>query len=323
MDRGDLINALPLVAAVVYQGGMTGGLQCPVGAGRPCRPPNLHIPFVVPVGGVLPVVLPAAFPVRDTLAVFVQVVCLAALCAPYAIFFQGPDGQHDMNMGVAGSLIVDGEVGAHPLVHKVVLHIGPDKGKLLFSGQFAGQSCFDLAGKLAVPCFLDLLHAVPEGGAVCKLWRGVGRQHDLRMDNAAFPGVVVGHSIPFICQLGSAAVSSCGNSRTACAALDDTDGNMAKIYGWHLLSAGIFQAPWSRTDAKRVSGCAERTRGLGSVAPHRGRSTQRPPAGRTAPATVYKCALVNKGLMACPRILAGLQSIPQPPEDGTGQSKML
>ena len=44
---------------------------------------------------------------------------------------------------------------------------------------------------------------------------------------------------------------------------------------------------------------------------------------RTAPATVYKCALVNKGLMACPRILAGLQSIPQPPEDGTGQSKML
>ncbi len=36
-----------------------------------------------------------------------------------------------------------------------------------------------------------------------------------------------------------------------------------------------------------------------------------PPAGRTAPATVYKCALVNKGLMACPRILAGLRLIPQ------------
>ena len=38
---------------------------------------------------------------------------------------------------------------------------------------------------------------------------------------------------------------------------------------------------------------------------------------------VYKCALVNKGLMAYPRILAGLQSIPQPPEDRTGQSEML
>ena len=323
VDRGDFINSLSLVAAVVYQGGMTGGLQCPVGAGRPCRPPNLHIPFVVPVGGVLPVVLPAAFPVRDTLSILVQVVCLAALCAPCAIFFQGPDGQHDMNMGVAGSLVMDSKVGAHSFAYKVVLHIGTHKGKLLFAGQFTGQGCFNLAGKLAVPCFLDLLHAVPEDRTVCKFRRGVGRQHDLRMDNAAFPGVVVGHSIPFICQLGSAAVSSCGNSRTACAALDNTDGDMTKIYGWHLLSAGIFQAPWSRTNAKRVFGCAGRTRGLGSVAPHRGRSTQQPPAGRTTPATVYKCALVNKGLMACPRILAGLQSIPQPPEDGTGQSEML
>ena len=184
-----------------------------------------------------------------------------------------------MDMRVAGSLVMDSKIGAHPLVHKVVLHIGPDKGKLLFTGQFTGQSCLNLAGKLAVPCLLDLLHAVPEDRTVCKFRRGVGRQHDLRMNNAAFPGVVVGHAVPFICQLGSAAVSSCGNSRTALAALDDTDGNMAKIYGWHLLSAGIFQAPWSRTNAKRVFGYAGRTRGLGSVAPHRGRSTQQPRQG--------------------------------------------
>ena len=71
VDRGDFINAPALVAAVVYQGRLTGGLQCPVGISRPCRPPNLHIPFVVPVGGVLPVVLPAAFPIRDTLVVLV------------------------------------------------------------------------------------------------------------------------------------------------------------------------------------------------------------------------------------------------------------
>ena len=73
-----------------------------------------------------------------------------------------------MNMGVAGSLVMDGKIGAHPLVHKVVLHIGPDKGKLLFPGQFTGQGCLNLAGKLAVPGFLDLLHTVPEGVAVCK-----------------------------------------------------------------------------------------------------------------------------------------------------------
>ena len=225
-----------------------------------------------------------------------------------------------MDMRVAGSLVMDSKVSTHSFVYKVVLHIGAHKGKLLFTGQFTGQSCLDLTDKLAVPCFLDLLHAVPEDRTVCKFRRGVGRKHDLRMDNAALPGVIMGQAVPFIRQFGSASVGGCGNSGTALAALDDTDGNMAKIYGWHLLSAGIFQAPWSRTNAKRVFVCAGRTRGLGSVAPHRGRSTQQPPAGRTTPATVYKCALVNKGLTACPRISAVLRPVLPPPEDGTGQS---
>ena len=236
MDRGDFINALPLVTAVVNALRSTGRFQRPVGVGCPRCPPNLHIPFIVPVGRILPMIFPAAFPIRDTLSVLVQIVCLAALCAPLSIFFQRPERQHDMDMRVAGSLVMDSKVGAHSFVYKVVLHIGTHKGKLLFAGQFTGQGCFNLAGKLAVPCFLDLLHAVPEGGAVCKLWRGVGGQHDLRMDNAALPGVIMGQAVPFICQLGSAAVGGCGNSGTACAALDDTDGDMTEIYGEHLLS---------------------------------------------------------------------------------------
>ena len=236
MDRGDFINALPLVAAVVNALRSTGRFQRPVGVGCPRCPPNLHISFIVPIGCILTMIFPTAFPIRDTLSILVQIVCLAALCAPLSIFFQRPERQHDMDMRVAGSLVMDSKVGAHSFVYKVVLHIGTHKGKLLFAGQFTGQGCFNLAGKLAVPCFLDLLHAVPEDRTVCKFRRGVGRQHDLRMDNAAFPGVVVGHSVPFICQLGSAAVSSCGNGRTACAALDDTDGDMTEIYGEHLLS---------------------------------------------------------------------------------------
>ena len=176
-------------------------------------------------------------------------------------------------MGISVPFVMECKVCTHTGVNKVVLHIGPDKGKLLLWYQFTGQGHFHLAGKLAVPGFFNLLHTVPEGGAVCKLWRGVGGQHDFRMDNAALPGVIMGQAVPFIRQFGSASVGGCGNSGTALAALDDTDGDMAKIYGWHLLSAGIFQAPWSRTDAKRVFGCAGHTRGLGSVAPHRGRST--------------------------------------------------
>ena len=110
------------------------------------------------------------------------------------------------------------------------------KGKLMFAGQFTGQSCLNLAGKLAVPGFLNLLHAVPEDRTVCKFRRGVGGQHDLRMDNAALPGVIMGQAVPFIRQFGSASVGGCGNSGTALAALDDTDGDMTEIYGEHLLS---------------------------------------------------------------------------------------
>ena len=236
MDRGNFINALPLVAAMVNAFRSAGRFQRPIGVGRPRYPPNLHISFIVPIGCILSVIFPAAFPIRDTLSIFVQIVCLAALCAPLSIFFQRPERQHDMDMRVAGSLVMDSKVGAHSFVYKVVLHIGAHKGKLLFTGQFTGQGCLDLAGKLAVPCFLDLLHAVPEDRTVCKFRRGVGGQHDFRMDNAAFPGVVVGHAVPFIYQLGSAAVSSCGNGRTARAAFDNTDGDMTEIYGEHLLS---------------------------------------------------------------------------------------
>ena len=61
-------------------------------------------------------------------------------------------------------------------------------------------------------------------------------QHDFRMDNAALPGVIMGQAVPFIRQFGSASVGGCGNSGTALAALDDTDGDMTEIYGEHLLS---------------------------------------------------------------------------------------
>ena len=39
----------------------------------------------------------------------------------------------------------------------------------------------------------------------------MGRQHDFRMDNAAFASVVMGHSVPFVCQLFAASVGGCGN----------------------------------------------------------------------------------------------------------------
>ena len=146
-----------------------------------------------------------------------------------------------MGMGISVPFVMECKVRTHTGGNKVVVHIGPDKGKLLLPCQFTGQGHFHLAGELAVSRFLDLLYAVPEGGAICKFRRGVGGQHDFRMDNAALVGVVMGQAVPLICQLGSAAIGGCGNGGFALAALDDFDGDMADGDNTHLLSDRINQ----------------------------------------------------------------------------------
>ena len=129
------------------------------------------------------------------------------------------------------------------------------------------------------------------GRAVCERWRGVGWQHDFRMNNAAFAGVVMGQAVPLVHQLFTAPIGGSGHSGLALAPLDDLDGTMKNCRK----NAPPFSAGyWPRrkvTDAQRVSLSGGGARGLGSAAPHRARRAQQPPAGRTTPATVYKCAI--------------------------------
>ena len=74
---------------------------------------------------------PAAFAVGDAVALAVQIINLPALRSPFSIFPQGPDGQHDMGVGVAGSFVMDGKVSTHSSVHKIVFDESPDKCQLL------------------------------------------------------------------------------------------------------------------------------------------------------------------------------------------------
>ena len=137
-------------------------------------------------------IFPAAITIRDAVALAVQVVNFPALRPPPSIRFQRSDGEHDMSVGIAVTLVVERKIGAHSISYKVVPDIGTDKGQLLRPGQFHGQGNFDLAGKLGVPGLLDFLYTVPERGAVCKLWRGVGGQHDFSVDNTGLMCVVMG-----------------------------------------------------------------------------------------------------------------------------------
>ncbi len=59
-----------------------------------------------------------------------------------------------------------------------------------------------------------------------KLWRGVGGQYNLRMDDAGFMRVVMGQAVPLIRQLLTAPVGGGSNSRTAHAPLDDLNGTV-------------------------------------------------------------------------------------------------
>ena len=227
-------------------------------------------------------VLPATFAVRDVLALAVQIVNLAALCTPLAIFFYGSDCQQNVSMGVAGSLVVDGKVSAHSSIHKIVFDERPDKSKPLRPGQLNGQGHLNFPGKLGGAGLLDFLHTVPEGGAVCERWRGMRGQHDFCVDNAALAGVVMGHSIPLVHQLFAAPIGGSGHSGLALAPLDNLDGTMENCRK----NAPPFSAGyWPRrkvTDAKRVSlsgggagvwGCQPPSRSESATAPGRAHDT--------------------------------------------------
>ena len=110
------------------------------------------------------------------------------------------------------------------------------QGQLLRPGQLRGKGNFNFTGKLGVAGLLYLLHGVPEGGAVLKLWRGVGWQHDLLVDDTGLMRVIVGFAVPLICQPFAAPVGGGSDSRTAHAPLDDLNGTVKNCYVIGLLS---------------------------------------------------------------------------------------
>ena len=62
----------------------------------------------------------------------------------------------------------------------------------------------------------------------------MGRQHDFCMDNAALACVVMGHSVPLVCDFLAASVGGCGNGLLAFSTADYADVTMVNGYGYHL-----------------------------------------------------------------------------------------
>lgn len=120
VDAGDFINTLPFVATVVDALWSARRLQCTIGVNGPCRPPLLRIAPVIPIGGVLPMILPAAFTIRDAVALAIKIINFPTLRPPASIRFQRANGQQNMSVRIARSLVMDGKISAHPGIHKIV-----------------------------------------------------------------------------------------------------------------------------------------------------------------------------------------------------------
>ena len=80
----------------------------------------------------------------------------------------------------------------------------------------------------------------------------MGRQHDFGMDNAAFAGVVVGYSVPLVCQLFAASVGGCGNGGFALSSAHNADVPMVNGYGYHLPDRIIKPAKMVQTPTAGV-----------------------------------------------------------------------
>ena len=93
--------------------------------------------------------------------------------------------------------LVDGKVSNHAPAHKLLGYKLPCKSDVLIERKFVLQGNVKVIRKLCFLAALGPLHGVPEGGAVLVLSRGLGREKNLRTDNAAFAGVVADFTIVF------------------------------------------------------------------------------------------------------------------------------
>lgn len=229
-------------------------------------------------------------------------------------------------MRVPISLVMERKIGAHSLRHKVIFDESQNKGQLLQSGQFHGKGNFDFTGKLGIAGFLDLLHGVPEGGAVLKLRWGVGGQHDLRMDNTGFMRVVVGFAVPLICQPFATPVGGGSDSRAAHTPLDNLNGTVKNRYVVFLLppqSAVVGIGQWKRNRREADVSFLLAHKGFGEgTSPSRPQGRNSPRQGARHRTRCISAPLFQRTTPR-PRFSAPFASLPMLPAGWKGRLRTL
>ena len=212
----------------------------------PVGTPQLGIAVVVPVvcldGDALPLLPVSAVHLllsgglvdnRNARTVFIQGVFLLLLCCPLPVGLKATGGQHDVGMGIALAIIMDGVVSCHSPVDEVLLDVALQQFDLLLPGQLPGKGYFHFPGKLGVAGLFDLVDGVPERCPVREFSRGIFRQHDFAVDDAALLGVVVVLLQLLVIEVAAGTISGAGDGGTTGAAADYLYGAMIDCHNEH------------------------------------------------------------------------------------------
>ena len=214
MDSRDNIKPLPFIRAEIHSLRAVVGFQIAVLDDLPFMPPDFTILLVVPVNGIFLVAFPSAGRKFYPFPVLVKVINLVALGKPFPMLVHCPHGQHDMGVGIVSGRIgvMDGKIHAHSFGNKLLVAELPDKGGVLVGRYLSGNGKHPPPCKLGVPLLLNSFGRVPEGIAVCVLFRGICWEQDFIVDDSTFFRVVLYFLVIFTEQLFAALVSSGGNS---------------------------------------------------------------------------------------------------------------
>ena len=134
MNGGDLVDSLPLIAAVVNALWAVVPFQELIGKVSPRLAPDLGVLLTIPVHKVNLSCLKISAGKPDFLAVFIQHIFLFGFRKPLAPFVHWAHGEKNMGVRIAAACVVNVEVRTHSSGNKLRGTVRTDNPYLFLSG---------------------------------------------------------------------------------------------------------------------------------------------------------------------------------------------
>ena len=131
-----------------------------------------------------------------------------------------------MRMGIAGTVVMNGNVGTHSCIDKVLFAVVPYQINLRSPRKFHGKCNIDLTRQLRMFVLFNLFYGVPEDSTFGILRRCMGGKKNLLVDDSALVCIIVGNTVPAVGQLFTASVCRSTNGTSAFGTADELNTSM-------------------------------------------------------------------------------------------------